>query len=548
MSQTGSNAMSIPGARDRVYYGWVVLGVAALAMVGTLPGRTQGLGLITEPLLRDLGLSRVTYAQINLVATLVGALFCIGVGRLIDRAGSRVVLTVTAVALGLTVLVMSQASTVVGLLVLVTLTRGFGQSALSVISLAMVGKWFRRRLTVAMAVYALVMSIGFMAAFPLVGAVVQAAGWRVAWAAIGLALLGVLAPVAWWLDRSSPDKIGANLDGDPSPIAAQASAAETLAARQWTLGETLRSPAFWIFALASSVYGLVASGIGLLNESILAERGFAPDIYYTALAVTAITGLAGNFAAGALAPRVSLRTILVVAMVVLAAGLAALARVSTPAQVMVQAVAMGIAGGFVTVVFFSFWGHAYGQLHLGRIQGAAQAMTVVASAVGPLFLAVWVERTGSYAAAFYVLAGIVAVLGVAAVRGVDSRGGTAGSRRSQRGSRVDAPRADRRQPGSHDYRRPDAPGVLRGPRSRGAPHPVSDDEATPRYDPGRAPGSRRDLLRPRAAGLDRGSPHADARIHERELPCRALQQVEGGRPAGRTGRPPRSKVKVKGQR
>ena len=35
------------------YYGWVNLLVAALAMVGTLPGRTQGLGLITEPLLTD---------------------------------------------------------------------------------------------------------------------------------------------------------------------------------------------------------------------------------------------------------------------------------------------------------------------------------------------------------------------------------------------------------------------------------------------------------------------------------------------------------------
>ena len=35
------------GAGVNVYYGWVVLGVAALAMVGTLPGRTQGLGLIT---------------------------------------------------------------------------------------------------------------------------------------------------------------------------------------------------------------------------------------------------------------------------------------------------------------------------------------------------------------------------------------------------------------------------------------------------------------------------------------------------------------------
>ena len=158
----------------------------------------------------------------------------------------------------------------------------------------------------------------------------------------------------------------------------------------------------------------MASGIGLLNESILAERGFTPDIYYTALAVTAITGLAGNFAAGALAPRVSLRVILVTALAVLAAGLTALAHVSTGTQVMVQAVAMGIAGGFITVVFFSFWGHAYGRLHLGRIQGAAQAMTVVASALGPLFLAVWVDRTGSYATAFYVLAVIVVVLGLAA--------------------------------------------------------------------------------------------------------------------------------------
>jgi len=137
-------------------------------------------------------------------------------------------------------------------------------------------------------------------------------------------------------------------------------------------------------------------------------------VYYTALAVTAITGLAGNFGAGALAPRLSLRAILVSAMAVLAAGLVALAHVSTQPQVMVQAVAMGIAGGFITVVFFSFWGQAYGRRHLGRIQGAAQALTVVASAVGPLFLALWVEQTGSYAVAFYVLAVIVALLGVAA--------------------------------------------------------------------------------------------------------------------------------------
>ena len=68
---------------------WVMLGLAAAAMVGTLPGRTQGLGLVTEPLIADLGLGRVDYAQLNLWATLIGAIFAIGVGRFIDRLGPR---------------------------------------------------------------------------------------------------------------------------------------------------------------------------------------------------------------------------------------------------------------------------------------------------------------------------------------------------------------------------------------------------------------------------------------------------------------------------
>jgi hypothetical protein len=40
------------------YYGWVNVGIAAVAMVATLPARTHGLGLITEQLLRDLRLDR----------------------------------------------------------------------------------------------------------------------------------------------------------------------------------------------------------------------------------------------------------------------------------------------------------------------------------------------------------------------------------------------------------------------------------------------------------------------------------------------------------
>jgi MFS family permease len=372
-------------------------------MIGTLPGRTQGLGLVTEPLLRDLRIDRVAFAEINLVATLVGSLFCLGVGRLVDRLGSRLVLTVLAVALGAVVLPMAGVTAMAPLLVLVTLTRGLGQSALSVVSLTMVGKWFSRRLSAAMGVYTVVMSIGFMIAFPVVGGAVLSRGWRAAWAGIGLALVFGLAPVAWGFVRSTPEACGLELDGgdDPAPVPDAAGA---------TLGEALRSSAFWVFAMCSSVYGLVASGIALFNESILAERGFDPGTYHRTLVITALSALAGNFGGGLLAQRWSMKRLLVIAMALLGASLAALPRVSTQAHVAAYAVVMGLAGGFVMVVFFSFWGRAYGRAHLGRIQGAAQILTVLASAVGPLLLATCVAVTGSYASVFYALAIVVAVL------------------------------------------------------------------------------------------------------------------------------------------
>src|ERR671917_967602 len=158
------------------YYGWVSVALAALAMVGTLPGRTQGLGLITEGLISDLRIDRVAFAQINLWATLAGAAFALGVGRLIDRFGSRAVLTSVAAALGAVVLLMAGAEGAASLALLVALTRGLGQSALSVVSVTMVGQWFVRRLSLAMAVYTIALSVGFMLAFPLIGAIVLSHG------------------------------------------------------------------------------------------------------------------------------------------------------------------------------------------------------------------------------------------------------------------------------------------------------------------------------------------------------------------------------------
>ncbi len=407
-----------PRAARGIYYGWVVLFVAASAMVGTLPGRTQGLGLVTEPLLADLQIGRVAYAQLNLWATLIGAVGAIGIGRFLDRFGSRAVLASVAIALGVTVVMMSRVTTFTGLAVAITLTRALGQSALSVISIAMVGHWFVRRLDMAMAIYSVTLSVGFMIAFPVVGSLVQSRGWRAAWFAIGASLLAGLSPLALLVKPAAGAAVrsefrvpGSGSNSEPEPGTGTWNPEPT----GYTLREALSTPAFWVFAVGAALYGLVASGIGLFNESIREERGFGPNSYYQTLVVTAMTALAGNFVGGWLSRSIQLNRLMAMSLFVLTLGLVALPHISSVKMAMAWAVMMGIGGGLVMVLFFSVWPRVYGRRQLGRIQGVAQAMTVVASAIGPLLLAACVEMTGSYAAMFYILAAAVGGVAVAAV-------------------------------------------------------------------------------------------------------------------------------------
>ena len=96
--------------------------------------------------------------------TLAGASFSLLCGPAIDRFGVRTVVSVVLFALSWIVLAFSSVASATMLLVLLILMRGFGQSALSVVSLTMIGKWFVRRLSKAMGVFSVLVSLGFVLA------------------------------------------------------------------------------------------------------------------------------------------------------------------------------------------------------------------------------------------------------------------------------------------------------------------------------------------------------------------------------------------------
>lgn len=380
---------------------WINVVVAAVIMLATLPGRTQGLGLITEPMLGELRLGRVDYATINLWATLLGAAICLPIGRVFDTVGLRLTTLGLALALAAVVFAMSRMGPDVAVVFLLVLaTRALGQSALSIASITAVGKSSRDKGGFAMGVYAVLLSVLFAIAFVLVGTSVRSNGWRTAWAQIAVGLIVVAAPAILLLrepPRTAPD--------DAVPAVAG-----------MTLAAALRTPAFWIFGLATSLFGLVSSGLGLFNEAVLAERGFGQPIYVTFLSATFVIGLVGQFGCGWLTLHWPMPRLLAIAMGFYGAALLALPFVSTIAHLWVVATLVGVAGGMITVLFFAVWGEAFGQAQLGRIQGAAQMLTVLASAIGPLIFAKGFELTGSYAPALWVLAPCVLLVGAAALR------------------------------------------------------------------------------------------------------------------------------------
>ncbi len=377
---------------------WVHVALAALAMVATLPGRTHGLGLFTEPLMKAFELGREQYGAMNLWATLLGGLFCLPCGWLIDRIGSRAVLSSVMALLALSVGGLALwPEGWLGVFAFVLLTRGFGQSALSVASLTLIGRSAGTRNGLAMGVYSCVTTIGFVAAFGVLREVVMADPneWRTPWAGIGVGVLAS-AVISLLLVR---DRV------------ADVKNEDTAGELSRTFGGALRSPAFWAFALGTSFYGLVTSGTTLFNESILAERGFSKDIFLTVTIVGIPIGLVANLIGGWLATKLPLGKLFAGAMLLLAGTLGVFPIVVTEWQVYAYAAALAAAGGVITVCFFTVWRRLYGPAALGRIQGAAQLLTVLFSAVGPLLFATAKTRLGEYALLFPAFAVTAVMLG-----------------------------------------------------------------------------------------------------------------------------------------
>jgi predicted MFS family arabinose efflux permease len=88
----------------------------------------------------------------------------------------------------------------------------------------------------------------------------------------------------------------------------------------------------------------------------------------------------------------------------------------------------GFGFGSVTPLSEFMWAGYFGRRYLGAVRSASIPFTVAATSLGPLLIAYWFDRAGSYDGAFLAMAGLYAACAAAILATREPRRGTATGR------------------------------------------------------------------------------------------------------------------------
>jgi len=273
--------------------------------------------------------------------------------------------------------------------------------------------WFFRRRAFATSVVTLAQMIGLIAMPPLAFFVMQDAGWRGAWAVVGVTVLVVGFFPVWLLHVRRPEDLGLRLDGDAvAPVPASGVATPEPA---YTRAQATATPAFWLLGLFTLLVFPVQAGISLHQAPLLIERGLAPGVAAAAVSIFALFSAIAGFAYGFWPRRVPLRFALLLTGAVLGASCLVMASVARPAQAYLAAALFGAGvGGLLTMLPIA-WADYFGRSSYGAIRGVALGFQIAGQAAGPVLSGVLRDVTGDYAASLATFASLAFAGGVAAL-------------------------------------------------------------------------------------------------------------------------------------
>jgi MFS family permease len=453
-NEAGSHNLQIdqegrPSRSYRWFPGWTMLGISGAAQFMSAPGQSYSVAAFKDPMQTGLKVSETQYSLAYACATVVSACLLPYVGKLVDRFGARIMLSAIAAGLTAACWMMSQVDSLNELYFGFGFVRSLGQGALSLVSVWIVGEWFERRRGIATAMAGLGGGLSVMTIPLFNNWLIENYGWQTAWQGLSCGVWAMLMIPAVLILRDRPEDLGLHPDGltpvsedddveqaetasdskaekptgftstatepenanepgsnNPTPARNDAAANLEKAAASgpqitsyedsWTVHEVLRNATFWKLLCVPATSGLVGTGLVMHQVKLLERHGL--DRTESLLMMTLQAGFATlmQFPMGWLTDRVPSRFILVAAMMFLATATLLVIDMPVTWLAGVYALLLGLHGSVMRSTATVVWINYYGRAHQGAVRGVAWSAMILASAIGPLPLAISNDYYGSY--------------------------------------------------------------------------------------------------------------------------------------------------------
>lgn len=382
-----------------MFYGWRIVGVAALAQAVSVGSTFYLYGAFLKPLAAEFGASRlVVTIGLTLLILVQGAVGPF-LGQAIDRGSVRSLMLagVLVEAAGLALLSFATAIWQLGLAFVTAISVGsflFGPLATA----TLVANWFVRRRGRALGIAALGGAVGGVVCPPLAAALIEAFGWRGAALAIAAGVMLLVVPLAAVIVRR-PEDLGSTPDGEPVARTAQSLPA-CEAAPEITTRELLRDRNLW--AITAGV-GFAWCPVSVLLAHLVpyaTDIGISPARASIVMSGYALGGGIGRLLFGFLADRIDKRVACWIAIGGLAAAWVQLLGEPPFGTLLAAAAAAGVAVGGIMPLWGALTGATFGRAAFGRAIGLMNLLMLPFTVAGAPAAAYLFDRTGSYQLAF----------------------------------------------------------------------------------------------------------------------------------------------------
>jgi len=407
-----------PGAGPRFFYGYIVVG-AALLIMAIMWGAYNSFGIFFKPVLTDFNWTRAMISGALSLSWIVQGLLGIVMGRLTDRFGPRVVLTISGLLVGLGYLLMSQVGAVWQLYLFYGVIIGAGMGGSWVPIVSTVARWFAKRRNLMTGIVLSGVSIGTLIGAPVASRLISAYDWRMSYIVVGgiVLVVGVLA--AQFLRRDPTQANQGPYSGSEGEKQEPVSETHSLSLR-----EAVHTQQFWLasgmfFCLGFCVYTIMAHIVLHANG-----LGISPTSAADILATIGGLSIVGRIVLGSAADRFGNRRVFIVGFILMAATLFWLVSAKEAWGLYLFAAVFGLAFGGCITSESPLVARLFGLSSHGLILGVVNLLGfTLGAAVGPLIAGYIFDMTSSYQLAFIVTAatGVVGLILTVLLKPIEKR-------------------------------------------------------------------------------------------------------------------------------